>query len=304
MRFVFFGTGSFAVPALRALRESVVLVVTQPDRPSGRGMKLKPSEIKLAAEELGLPVETPLKARDGEFVAKIEALDADALIVASYGQILSERLLNSAKHGGINLHGSLLPEYRGAAPIQRAILDGQRETGVTLMQMDRGMDTGDEIDRVATLIGPDETYGELQDRLSLLAADLILQWAPRIAAGEYPRTPQPAEGATLAPKIERAETELSVERSAHAEYDRFRAFTPSPGVFLSTTNGVVKISEARRSPELGVPGEVLRGGEGCLIAFEGGAIDLIQVQPEGKRRMSGKDFANGYRLRPGSRIVP
>jgi folate-dependent phosphoribosylglycinamide formyltransferase PurN len=189
MRLVFFGTAEFAVPALRAVAEQTVLAVSQPDRPSGRGMGLKASPVKLAAQELGLEVATPQKCRAPEFVEQLESLQADALIVAAYGQILSQSVLDSVRRGGINLHGSILPKYRGAAPIQRAILEGETQTGVTLMQMDRGMDTGDVIAISRTPIGPDETYGELQERLAETGAELLFEWLERIVAGDYPSDP-------------------------------------------------------------------------------------------------------------------
>jgi len=299
MKLVFFGTGSFAVPALEALAPNVVLAVSQPDRPSGRGLKMHTSQVKDAALRLGIQVETPEKARDLAFVERIRSLNADALVVASYGQILSEALLNAATRGGINLHGSILPKYRGAAPIQRCILDGEKETGVTLMQMDRGMDTGDLIAIEKLDIGPDETSGELQDRLAVLAADMAKSWMPRITAGDYPRAPQDFAQASMAPKIEKSEAELDFERDAQEEYNRFRAFTPGPGAFVRTVAGFVKISKARLANGHGDVGMVVAGGEGCLVAFADGLIDLIEVQPEGRKRMSGKDFLNGAHLRPG-----
>lgn len=302
MKIVYFGTGTFAVPALRRLASHVTLAVSQPDRPGKRGMLLQPSPVKLAAQELGIPVETPEKARDPEFIERVRALDADFLLVASYGQILSTRLLESAKQGGINLHGSLLPRYRGAAPIQRCIQEGETETGITLMQMDKGMDTGDIISVKRIDIGPDETYGELQDRLAILAAEMAEGWAERLASGDYSRLPQNPNLATVAPKIEKAEAELKVERDAREQYDAFRAFTPSPGAFLRTGSGVLRISRARFREATGEPGTILDGGEGCLLAFEGGSLDLLELQPEGKKRMSGKDFLNGQRLRPGSKL--
>lgn len=302
MKIVYFGTGTFAVPALRRLASHVTLAVSQPDRPGKRGMLLQPSPVKLAAQELGIPVETPEKARDPEFIERVRALDADFLLVASYGQILSTRLLESAKQGGINLHGSLLPRYRGAAPIQRCIQEGETETGITLMQMDKGMDTGDIISVKRIDIGPDETYGELQDRLAILAAEMAEGWAERLASGDYSRLPQNPNLATVAPKIEKAEAELKVERDAREQYDAFRAFTPSPGAFLRTGSGVLRISRARFREATGEPGTILDRGEGCLLAFEGGSLDLLELQPEGKKRMSGKDFLNGQRLRPGSKL--
>lgn len=303
MRLIFFGTGSFCLPALTALKDHVALVVTQPDRPSGRGMKLHSSPAKSLASEHGIPVETPEKSRVAEFVEQMEALEADALVVASYGQILSQRMLDSAKRGGINLHGSILPRYRGAAPIQRAIQELESETGVTLMQMDKGMDTGDIIEIERTPIGPDETYGELQDRLAIIAAQMAVDWMPRIVAGDYTRIPQNSEESSMAPKIEKSECALDVHGEAIREYAKFRAFSPAPGSFLQTEQGVLKISQARLGTSSGVPGVVISTGDGCEVAFGQGSLILQEVQPEGKKRMSGRDFANGMRLKPGSRLV-
>lgn len=303
MRFAYFGTSTFAVPALERLAESVVLVVTQPDRPSGRGHRLQPTPVKVRALEFGLPVETPEKARDPEFVERIRSLELDALIVAAYGQILSVKLLESARNGGINLHGSILPKYRGAAPIQRAILDGEKETGVTLMQMDKGMDTGDMIDIVRTPIHPDETYGELQDRLAQLAANQVADWAPRLARGDYPRTVQDSSLATHAAKVEKSEAELSVLRAARGEYDRFRAFTPAPGAFLTLPEGSLRIHEARLGPDGISPGQVEQRPEGWALGFLDGSLILKTVQPAGKRAMAAEDFVNGARIRSGDQLV-
>jgi methionyl-tRNA formyltransferase len=307
VRVVFFGTGEFAVPALRAIRESVALVVTQPDRPTGRGLGVKPSSVKRAALDLDLEVRTPEKARDPAFVESIRCLGADALVVAAYGQILSEALLGTAMRGGINLHGSILPFYRGAAPIQRAILDGRKETGVSLMQMDRGMDTGDVIDIVRTDIGPDETYGELQDRLAQLAADQIREWLPRIVAGNFPRTAQDHASATVAPKVAKGEAELRCVRPAEAEYNRFRAFTPNPGAYCVVQapggkGGTLRMHRMRLRRETGPIGTILESAPLPVVAFADGSLEWIEVQPEGKKRMSGRDWANGMRLQPGETI--
>ena len=309
MRLVFFGTGEFAVPALQAVAKDVLLVVTQPDRPSGRGLSLKPSPLKLAALELGLPIETPEKARAPEFVDKIHQLYPDALIVASYGQILPQTLLLKAIQGGINLHGSILPKYRGAAPIQRAILEGEVETGVTLMQMDKGMDTGDIIAIERTPIEPNETYGQLQNRLSQIAAEMIHQWLPLIELELCEKTPQNHALATLAPKVTKEEAELHFEREAKKEYDRFRAFTPTPGAFLriqskiqNPKSEILRLHQASLNPAQGAPGTVLALQPLPLIAFSGGSIELIEVQPEGKKRMSGRDWANGMRLQIGQSL--
>lgn len=302
MRLVYFGTAAFAAPALEALAHHVVLVVSQPDRPSGRGLAMHPSPVKAAALALGLDVATPEKSRAPEFVARLRACEADALFVAAYGQILSQAVLDSARAGGINLHGSILPRYRGAAPIQRAILEGEVETGITLMQMDRGMDTGDVIAIARTEIGPDETAGELTPRLARLAADLACEWAPRISAGNYPRTPQDAAAATNAPKVDKAEAELSPGRDAAVEYRRFRAFTPAPGAYLRTAFGLVKVGKARLGTESAAPGVVISTAQSCQVAFLSGSLHLLEVQPEGKKRMSGRDFANGLRLRAGDSL--
>ena len=302
MKLIFFGTAAFALPALRVLAPHIALVVTQPDRPTGRGMRVQPSPVKLKAQELGLRVESPEKTRAPEFVARLRELDADALVVASYGQILSTAVLESARSGGINLHGSILPEYRGAAPIQRCILDGREETGITLMQMDRGMDTGDMIHVERTPIGPDETYGELQDRLALLAAGMIVEWMPRIVAGDYPRTAQNSSLATNAPKVDKSEAELSFSKPALEEYARFRAFTPAPGAFLRTPNGIVRLHSVRHEHVEGEPGTLLALSPEPVVGFANGALRLIEVQPEGKRRMSGRDWANGARLKKGDSL--
>lgn len=303
MRIVYFGTAPFAVLPLAEIAPHVVLVVSQPDRMAGRGMHLQPSPVKKAALELGLRVATPEKSRSPEFVAKLRELGADALLVAAYGQILSTAVLESAVHGGINLHGSMLPKYRGAAPIQRAILNGETETGVTLMQMDKGMDTGDIIAIERTPIDPDDTALDLTLKLSYVAGQMAKHWMPLICLGQYPRTPQDPAEATLAPKVEKSEAELHFDRPAPQEYDRYRAFTPSPGAFLRTRFGLVKIGQARLGTQEGNPSVVLSASESCQVAFSHGSLHLLELQPEGKKRMTGKDFANGLRLRPGDSLL-
>lgn len=301
MKLVYFGTAEFAVPALQALAPHVALVVSQPDRPTGRGLRTQASPVRQAAEALGLPVLTPERARDPEFIAHIESLQADALVVAAYGQILRERLLHAARAGALNLHGSLLPRWRGAAPIQRAIQAGDSETGVTLMQMDRGMDTGAMLAEVATPIGPDETAGELTARLALLAAELTRTHVPlALEDGRLPRRPQPEEGACHAPKVEKAEAELDPGRDALAEYRRYRAFTPTPGAWILGPEGPVRITRAAYRPDLALPpGTVSITPQGLSVGFVGGSLELLEVQPAGRKRMSGRDAANGLRLRTG-----
>ncbi len=301
MRIVYFGTSEFAVPPLEAVAAQTVLVVTQPDRPSGRGMSLHPSPVKRAAMRLGLPVETPAKSRAPEFVARLAELKPDLFVVASYGQLLSKALLDTPARGCYNLHGSLLPKYRGAAPIQRCVLEGEAATAVTLMRMAEGLDTGDMVAKEALDIGPDETAGELHDRLAQVAAQMIAAWLPALAGGDVPRQAQDGSLATYAKKVEKEEAGLSFERPAAEEYNRFRAFTPAPGAFIPTSAGPLKLLQVRLEPGVGgEPGVVLATRPELVVAFSRGALRLIEVQPAGKKRMAGRDFANGARLKPGS----
>lgn len=300
MKLVYFGSASFAVPALTALAENVALVVSQPDQPSGRGMQLRPTPVKQKAAELGLEVITPIKCRSAETIDRIRSVNADALVVAAYGQILSEPLLNSAVRGGINLHGSILPRWRGAAPIQRAIAAGDSFTGVTLMQMDKGMDTGDIIATEPVSIAPNETAGELFDRLSYVAADLAVAWMPAIISGSYPRLKQDDSLATLAPKVAKCEAVLTSDLDCATAYNRFRAFTPFPGAWIQTNFGVVKILKARLAPGLIFkPGVLAAVKPELIVGLRDGALCLETVQPEGRKPMKGSDFANGAHLEPG-----
>lgn len=266
-------------------------------------MTTAPSDVKRAAASLALPIETPEKSRTPEFVERLETLDADAFVVASYGQILSKALLAVPKRGCFNLHASLLPSYRGAAPIQYALLNGDHETGVTLMQMDVGMDTGDMIAKTVTKIGPDETAGELHDRLAVLAAELINDWIDRLAFGDYPRTPQDHDAATYAPKVTKADAELDFERPASEEYDRFRAFTPFPGSWVDTTVGKLKVKQAHLAQSKAAPGTVVATVP-FEVAFAEGSLVLESVQMEGRKAVSGTDFANGARISPGDCLKP
>ncbi len=304
MKIAFFGTASFAVPTLERLSDSIIIVVSQPDRQSGRGLKLQSSPVKQATIRLGLPVETPEKCRSAEFIERIRNEDFDLLLVAAYGQILPQALLDATKFGAINLHGSILPMYRGAAPIQRAIQNGETETGVTLMQMDKGMDTGDIIAIGKCSIEPDETYGDLETKLGLIAATMALEWMPKIVSGSISKVPQNNEEATYAPKVKRNEGELSFSGDVSTEYNRFRAFTPSPGAFLMTKFGRLKLAEIRMSEVRGKPGTILKRTPYPLVALECGSLSLIAVSPEGRPRMRGSDWLNGVRLKEGDSLLP
>lgn len=301
MKVVFFGTADFAVPSLEAIAEDCMLVVSQPDRPSGRGLELRPSPVKTRALDLNLEVATPERARDPGFVERIGNLEPDFLLVAAYGQILPMSLLECGRHGGINLHGSILPMYRGAAPIQRCLLNGDHTTGVTLMQMEKGMDTGAIIAIEKHDIGPDETYGELQAQLATLAAKMTQKWKCRLASGDYPKTEQIHHAATHAPKMTKEEATLNWHADAKQEYDRFRGCTPSPGAILPSSTGPIKLSQVRYAQASGKPG-VVTSLNPFIVAFGTGALELIEVQPSGRKRMSGHDFANGARLAVGTNL--
>ncbi|MFW5697416.1 MAG: methionyl-tRNA formyltransferase [Fimbriimonadaceae bacterium] len=305
MKVVYFGTSDFAVPPLAAIADRISLVITQPDRVSGRGMKAsRPSPVKRFALKHGLPVETPEKSRSPSFVEKLEALKPDLFVVASYGQILSRRLLDVPKHGCVNLHASLLPKYRGAAPIQRAIENGEIYSGITLMQMEEGLDTGPIISYETTSIGPNETAGELHDRLADLAARLIEAWLPVLARGDYKGTRQDDAEASYARKIAKTDAKVSFEQSADETYNKIRAFTPYPGAFFYDLRGTVQITEARPvDAGEGAPGQVLSVKPELVVACGKGSMRLLKLKPEGKREVSGIDYANGKRLRPGDSII-
>lgn len=304
MRIVYFGTADFAVPALRAIAEHVTLVVSQPDRPKGRGLKMQASPVKEAALELGLRVETPEKSRSPEFREILEAENADVFLVAAYGQILSQAVLDIPKRGCINLHGSILPRWRGAAPIQRAIEAGDTETGVTLMQMDKGMDTGDMIAIETRAIGAHETAGEVYGDLAELAGRMAAEWMPKIVAGEYVRTPQDHELKTMAPKVEKAEAEITSDLDMATAYNRFRACTPAPGAFVSSELGLIKLHRVRPVEGMGgEPGTLLAIEGQVVVALKDGALNLEEFQLEGRKRITAKDFLNGAHLTPGMRFI-
>lgn len=267
-------------------------------------MQLRPSPVSLRALELGIELHRPEKCRAPEFVEFIRSLKLDALIVAAYGQILPLRLLESAARGGINLHGSILPKYRGAAPIQRAILDGETETGITLMQMDKGMDSGDIIEIRTTPIGPDEVYTDLQDRLAEIAAEMIDDWALRIVADEYPRTPQDHGAMTLAPKIERDDTWIRFEETGAVGYRRFRAFATRPGSAVETIFGPMKVLDCRWNPTPIRAGMLEQHDKVWLLGFGADALELRTVQMPGKRAMSMADVANGLHLEKSQDVRP
>ena len=299
------GTADLAATVLRRLaadpRWTVVLAVSQPDRPKGRDLALQPTPVKHAALEAGIPVDQPAKARDPGFLDRLRALAPDLIVVAAYGQLLPQALLDIPRHGCLNVHTSLLPAYRGAAPIQWALADGLRETGVTLMRMDAGLDTGPIITTATTPIHDEDNGQTLHDRLAGLGAELLVRSLSDYLAGRLPPRPQPSEGVSLARKITKEDGRLAWERPAVESWRRLRAFTPWPGAFCHAEGGgktrLVKIHDAVPCEGSGRPGERIDCGKGRLVVACGtGALELRILQPEGGRRMEAAAFLAGHPL--------
>ncbi|MEA2568425.1 MAG: methionyl-tRNA formyltransferase [Acidobacteriota bacterium] len=296
MRILFLGTPRFAVPTLEALARvhEIVLVVAQPDKPAGRGMHLQAPAVAVKAKELGLPLAQPLKARDPEFLARVAELNADAGVVIAYGKILVASLLALPRFGFLNVHASILPYYRGAAPIQRAIERGEPETGVTIMRVDEELDHGAIFAIERTAIGPDERTPSLSARLSTLGADALLPVLDQLANGTAVETPQQHELATYAAKIEKEEGHVRWSDSARTIYDKFRAFDPWPGVFTDN----FRLIELARASGDGVPGSVLSiDDEGVVVACGEGALRVVTLQRAGKPKMSAADYVRAGRLK-------
>lgn len=308
MRVLFFGTSEFAVPSLRALardaRFEVVAVVTQPDRARGRGRQVGQSPVKEVAQVLGLPVLQPARVRSADFLAEAASLRPDALALAAYGQIIPRALLELAPLGPVNLHGSLLPAYRGAAPIQRAILAGERATGITTMLMDETLDTGDILLRCEAPIYDEDDAGSLTARLAERGADLLVETLVRLSEGACPRTPQDHSAATYAPAIRPEDAVIRWEEPADVTRNRVRALSPRPGAVAALNGRRVKIWRAE--PAEGPaddPGRIVAIGRGGVeVATGAGRIRVVEVQPEGGKRMAAADWARGARVRPGDRF--
>ncbi|MCS6909243.1 MAG: methionyl-tRNA formyltransferase [Anaerolineales bacterium] len=304
-RVVFMGTPQFAVPSLRALLEHarVVGVATQPDRPAGRGQQLGESPVKQVAQAAGVPVIQPEKLREPEALAQLKAWQPDLIVVAAFGQILKPAVLDLPPFGCLNVHASLLPRWRGAAPVAAAIAAGDSETGVTLMRMDTGLDTGPLLAKSIEPIQPDDTTGTLTARLAQRGADLLLAALPTYLAGELEPQPQDEALATYAPQLRREDGHLDFTRSAVELERRVRALTPWPGAFALWQGRPLKV--LRAAPAEGVrgePGEVLPLASGVAVACGDGALRLLEVQPAGKRAMPADDFARGARGFIGSRL--
>jgi methionyl-tRNA formyltransferase len=311
LKVVFAGTPPFAATVLRALigsRHPVVAVLCRPDKPAGRGRALRAPPVKLLALEQGLPVLQPATLRGPEVQAQLAALRADVMVVAAYGLILPQPVLDLPRLGCINVHASLLPRWRGAAPIQRAIEAGDRETGITIMQMEAGLDTGPMLSSRALSIGEHETGGQLHDRLAALGATLMVEALDALAEGRQQAQPQPEAGATYAARLQRLDEWLDWSQEAVRLADRIRAFDPDPGtrtLFGPAPEQTLKIWSARALD--GVhhqpPGTVLEVGRSSVrVACGSGALDLLEVQRPGGRRQPVRDWLQGSMLRPGDRL--
>ncbi|HVP63044.1 MAG TPA: methionyl-tRNA formyltransferase [Myxococcaceae bacterium] len=302
-RIAFFGTPPFAVPALRACQAvgTVVAVVTQPDRPRGRGQHVTPSAVKAEAEKAGVPVLQPPKLKGTDFGERLRAMQLDAAVVAAYGRILPAEVLSAPRLGCLNVHASLLPRWRGAAPIQWAIASGDPETGVCLMQMEAGLDTGPVLALRRTPILAGDTSESLHARLSELGGALLREELPRFLAGMLTPCPQPAEGVTIARLVEKEDGRLDWTRPAVELERRVRAFVPWPGGWTQLGQQLLKVWRAEAVPGSGPPGTVLAAHGTLDVACGQGALRLVEVQPEGKRRMTAAEFLSGHRLREGER---
>jgi methionyl-tRNA formyltransferase len=305
MRAVFFGTPSIAVPALRALTQvaEVAAVVCQPDRPSGRGLKLAAPAIKEAALELGLSVHQPTKVRTGELAAWLRDKHADVALVMAYGRILPADVLGAPRRGAMNLHASLLPRYRGAAPINWAIVNGETQSGISLMQMDEGLDTGPVYSRHALDLTETETAGTLADRIATLAAHVVRADLAAAVDGKLTAEPQDESQASHAPLIERQHLQVDFNRSALEISRLVRGMAPRPGAFTMLDGKVLRLHEARPAagpmPPGAAPGTISILGKRALIATGQGCLELVNAQLEGKKPLMAVDLINGRVLTEG-----
>lgn len=306
---IYMGTPDFAVPPLKALYRQgyeIPLVISQPDRPYGRGQKMKAPPVKRIAMDLGLPVSQPEKINDESVIRMLRDVSPDFFVVVAFGQFLSQSLLDIPKIGPINIHGSLLPYYRGAAPIHRAIVNGEERTGVTTILMDKGMDSGDMIDHVTTDILEDDTVETLHDRLADIGADLIVHSLEGLLAGTLEPEPQDHAKATFAPMLSKNDGLIDWARTAH-ELDCFiRGMTPWPGAFTFFSEKRLKVFKAQvvDTTSTAIPGQVLESGDGKLIIQTGkGALAIQDIQGASGKRMPVADFLRGFAIKKGDSLT-
>lgn len=313
MRVVFMGTPDFSVGTLKELAKAgheIVGVVSQPDKPKGRGKNLQPTPVKEAALELGLPVYQPKKVREPEFVEILKELNPEVIVVAAFGQIIPESILNMPPYGCVNVHASLLPKYRGASPIQWAVINGEKESGVTIMQMDSGLDTGDMLSKVIVPLDEEETGGSLFDKLSMAGAKLLVETLKDLENGTAVREKQPEESPTpYAGMIEKKMGNINWNRSAQELERLIRGLNPWPSAFTKINGKTLKIWKAETADEVTTgteaqPGTILHAGkEGLLIKTGEGILKVTELQMEGKKRMESSAFLRGYHIEEG-RVLP
>lgn len=310
LKIIFMGTAELSCASLEKLAGNppfqINAVVTQPDKPSGRELKLHPPPVKVLAQKLALPVLQPPKARHEPFISELRAASPDLIVVAAYGHILPQAILDLPRFGCLNVHTSLLPKYRGAAPIQWAIANGETETGVTIMKMDAGMDTGAIVAQRRTPISPQDDSATLHDRLAHLGAELLLETIPSYVAGTLLPKPQPGD-ASYAPKIKKEDGHVVWKLPAETILNRLRAFLPWPGAFTFLPDKpkphLLKIWRAEVVEAAGAPGEILSADEnGIVVACGKKALRVLELQREGGRRMNAQDFLTGHPLKAGGKF--
>jgi methionyl-tRNA formyltransferase len=307
LNLVFCGTPRFAVPTLEKLVEAgfrIQLVVTQPDKPRGRGMEMSPSPVKQRALELGLPVVQPDKIKNNEeFRARLLALKPESIVVVGYGRIIPQWMIDLPPLGNINLHGSLLPKYRGAAPIQWAIACGETVTGVTTMKIDSGLDTGDVLLQKEIPIEPKDTAEMLAPRMATIGADLVRETLHGLKAGTVHPTPQDNSKTNLAPILKKEDGEIDFHRSAEEIYNRLRGFQPWPGAYTNFRAKNLQVWDAKPLQRAMKEAELVVETDRLIVGCgEGTALELLVVQPEGKKRMAVRDFVHGYRPQSGEKL--
>ncbi len=297
------GTPDFAVPSLKALKEAgyqIPLVVTQPDRPAGRGKRLKPPPVKVAAQEMGLMVYQPEKVKENEELKRIlKEISPDLIVVAAYGKILPQWLLELPKYGVINVHASLLPKYRGASPIQAALLNGEERTGVTIMKVIPELDAGEILSQREVEIKEEDDAQSLHDKLAKLGAELLVETIPKFVKGEIEPRPQDPSKATYCPKITKEMGRIDWTKGAREIFNAVRAFTPWPGAFTYYKGKMVKLTKVKPVQGSGKPGQVIEAGKRLIVATGKGAIEILKIKPEGRKEIKGEEFVRGYRVKVG-----
>ncbi len=300
MKIIYMGTPDFAVKALEKLNEKheVCAVVTQPDKPKGRGYEMIPTPVKAAAVNMGIPVYQPEKIKNGELQALLDEIKPDVIVVCAYGKILPEYILTFPKFGCINIHASLLPKYRGAAPIQRAVMDGETESGVTVMQMEKGLDTGDMLLKKAVKITEETTGGALHDELSVLGANAIIEALDLIENGKAVYEKQDDLLSSYAAMINKDTCRIDFSKGKEKAFNQIRGLSPFPTAFFVFESKIIKVLETKKRDEI-IPVGVIPNGKSFVIGTGDGSLELVRVKPEGKKEMDGSSFMAGRRQEGG-----